>query len=904
MKKGLLLSLIVLFAIGLIVLLRGAYSYYSFLKQPILPLTHAAPNETVVMLRSGSIAGFIEKSRASGLGEVLQAAGAEAEVSFNHMAAVVDSLSQRDVVFEEIFNQNPFILSVVAEQDASPGLLISVEIRGKSLHSLEKRILSAYNENQLLIADKIDKYPGVSRIESGEKSIWYYLENGIFTLGFDPGLVAQSLEALHSDHPLTMNKHFARLDDASGKKVDAVLFLRNDLLFRYSLTNKLLKNIRMDEFLHSWSALDMLIGKEKITLSGFTLADSSSWLAGQLPLNSGSNNKFPGEYTRAYSISLSNPDLYFTDEGLDDTLQFADRGRGSFNIFRIKDHLSSWMGNSASLLTEVKHGSQKSPLVLIDSRNADSTRNSLSPFINFAASPLPKIRVRGIFDRLFGEQFAREDSAYCMVVPNRFLLSPSSDLLLKYETLLETHSAKSSSQIPSGLINEKGNLLLYFSAADLYNELTASGDKPSMLWTSFLKACEHILLQYSGGDSMIYTQGSVVFNPLASTKGALAENRLPIDSLFIEADTTNAPAQGIEPEEDSKRSDIAIEGYAYAPVVLPGQKGGQKVVFVSDQEKVTVFDDKAKQLWQFRCKGKPGGGIFEVILPENGKRHYLIVTDAWFHLLGMDGKEVKNSPQKLPGGNSGTASLFDYDRKRDYRLIYPGKDGKVYNITLKGDELPDWSKPQNENLVQQPLFFRSMGKDYLMFLNAQGKLSITDRRGKSRIQVPDIFRQSLQAGVFENKTNSKGLFLSASKDGRLAYITAQGLISYSGFGDFGHNPWFEYLDFDGDNSMDFLFAGNGKVGIYSRMKKEILVYQKKGAEFGRPFIYSPSSGIQWIVIREKGSGNIIFFKDKNSKPSVLKLSSDTDPVIFNPGGRRPEILVTLKKGKLIYTELK
>lgn len=901
-KKVLLLSLIVLFAIGLIFLLRGAYSYYIFLKQPILPLTHAVPDETVVILKSGSVAGFVEKSRSSGLGEVLQASGTK--INFNDLAAVVDSLSQRDVIFEEIFNQNPFILSVVAGPDASPNLLISIEIKGKSLQSLEKRIRSAYTENQLSITDKIDKYPGVSRIDKDADSVWYYMENGIFTLGFDPDMVSKSLEALRSDHPLTTNKNFARLNDASGKKVDAVLFLRNDLLFRYALASKSLNNIRMDEFLHSWSALDMLIGKDKITLNGFTLADSSNWLVGQSPLNSGSDITFPGEYAQAYSISLSNPDSYFSYEGIGDTLRFAEKGKGTLNIFRIKDHLSSWMGNSATLLTEVKHGSKISPLVLLDSRNADSARNSLSPFINFTASPLPKIRVRGIFDRLFGAQFAQTDSVYCSFLPNRILLSPSSDLLSQYEALLNTPASKSSSIIPEGLINDRGNLLFYFSAADLYADHSASGDKSSLLWTRFLKACEHILLQYNGGDSMIYTQGSLVFNPLASSKQEVADNRIAVDSLAI-VDSV-APTLQKQPviEEEDNWNATTIEGYAFAPVVLPGQKGGQKLVFVPGQNKVTVFDDKANQLWQFKCKGKPSGDVFEVILPENGKKHYLIVTDSYFHLLGIDGTEINNSPQKLPGGNAGLASLFDYDRKRDYRLIYPGKDGKIHNITLEGRELPDWNMPAIENLVQEPMFFRSMGKDYLMFLNTRGKLSITDRRGKIRIPLPDSYRQSLQAGVFENKTNSKGLFLSASRDGRLAYITADGLISYSDFGAFGNNPWFKYFDFDGDNSMDFFFAGNGKVGIYSRMKKEISVYQKKGAEFGRPFIYSPSSGTQWVAIREKVSGNIVFFKDKNSKPYVFKNQSETDPVIFNPGGRKPEILVTLKKGKLIYTELK
>jgi hypothetical protein len=146
--------------------------------------------------------------------------------------------------------------------------------------------------------------------------------------------------------------------------------------------------------------------------------------------------------------------------------------------------------------------------------------------------------------------------------------------------------------------------------------------------------------------------------------------------------------------------------------------------------------------------------------------------------------------------------------------------------------------------------------------------------------------------------------MTASKDGQLAYISANGVISYSSFENFGNDPWFVYTDFDGDNSMDFLFAGNGRVGIYSRMKKELAGYTKRNAEFGSPLIYNSASGVQWIAIREKGSGDIVLFKEKDKKPTVLKLKSQSDPVIFNPGGRKPEVMITIRNGKPVFTEIK
>ena len=911
-KKYLFLFVIFLFSIGFFFLIRSAFNYYTFLKQPVLPLTHAAPDETVVILRGGSIAGFVEKARSSGMGEMLQAAGTS--LSFNTMAAVADSLIQRDVVLQEIFEHNPFMLTIVPGKDGYPEMLISIQIQGKSLRSIQKRVVAAYSHNEISILNDVKGYPDISQIGKGSKIVWYYLHNGIFTLGFNPALVSLSRKALAGDHPLALDAGFARLDEAAGKKVDAVLFVRNDFLLQHLVQRDEMKVSAMDEFFNSWSALDMHIGKDKIMLSGFTLARNQNWMTGQSPVKSQQGSVMPGKYAMAYTLSINEPNKFFLDKEIGDTLHLIEKGKDSqllsANIFRLKDHLTSWMGMNVGLLTDVKHGRDKSPLIYIESRNSDSARNALSPFMNFSAQPLPKIRTRGIFDRLFGEYFVQKDSAFCLFTSGRLLISPSADLLLKYEVLLNEPLKEKHAQVPSGLLNDRGNLLLYFSAEDIYAQLKSVSGSQSITkevsWGRFLQACDHIVLQYSGGDDMVYTQGSLVFNPLAQSGQLVLDSvALPVNEAIAMDSTSQPEDQSADiPEVKPELPVTPLMEVAHTPVVLSGQKGGQKVVAIVDHQKVAVFDDNAKLIWQFKCKGTPSGDIFEVILPETGKRHYVVVTDTHFHLLTLNGKEVKSSPFKLPGGNAGHASLFDYDRKRDYRLIYPGKDGKIYNITLQGRELPDWNKPALGNLIKEPVFWRTTGKDYLIFSNVEGKLTITDRRGRTRISVPDVFRQSVQADIFENKTNSKGLFLTASKDGMLAYITAEGIISYSEFGDFGVNPWFSYTDFDRDNSMDFLFVGKGKIGIYSRMKKEIAAYQWKGAEYGQPFIYSPSSGDQWMAIREKPSGDIIFFRGKGKKALVMKLRSQCDPVIFNPGGRKPEILVTISDGKPVFTEIK
>ncbi|MBW6491791.1 MAG: hypothetical protein K0B15_11430 [Lentimicrobium sp.] len=915
MKKKLYLPVIVLLAvIALIFVLRSAYSYYNFLKQPVLPITHAIPEQSIIVLKSGSVTEFIGKSRASGFGDVLQAIGGR--YAYYDLASVVDSLSQHDVLFQDIFDNNEFVISVLPDLEGDPEILFTIKTRLKNIRSLQKSIISALKDKNIYTSVVEKNFSGIYQLTRDQDTVWYYLDKGIFTLGFNPETVNQSLMAIEDKKSLAENKTFARLNAFSGKKVDAVLFIRNDQLYANALRRRSGKELVLSNFFHSWSALDLSISKEKVLLSGFTQADKENWLVNQSPANNDFIGKISSGFSAVYSMSINDMDQFLIDKKIGDTLKLVSKDKrsqfSSVNVFRINENLKSWIGNEICIVTDVKHGDKKDPLVLIESTNPDIVRESLRPFINSSANPLPKIKIRGIFDRLFGEMFAFNDSAYCLIAPDYFAFSSSYQVLAQYSAQTRSGSGISNTQIPLDYLNDKSNLLVYFSAGDMDAKLKSGmvkdSEKGLKSWTGFLDACRHITLQYSGGDSLIYTQGSILFNP-----STLAQVNLPVDKSASDESTAIITPDS-EPEEKETeieektetRQDVKVIPAVTTnrPLVLSGQKGGQNVIAIAYNDKLVLFNDDGKIAWQFGTKGKPNGDVFEIVNPENGKRNYVIITDSHIHLIGIDGKEEKKSPVKLPEGIQGKASLFDYDKKRDYRLVYPGKDGKIYNITISGKELPDWSKPKVNFPVDKPLFIRTSGKDYLMFLYGGGELKITDRRGKVRIPLADNFKKSSNADVFENKTNNKGLFLTASKDGKLQYINADGKISTSDFGDFGSDPWFVYTDFDNDNSLDFIFAGKGKIGIYSRLKKELSAYSQKNAEFGKPFVYKTSGGATWIAFREINSGDIILFKSKNDKPMVLKIKSDADPVFFNPGGQKPEQLVTIKNGKPFFTSIK
>jgi hypothetical protein len=88
------------------------------------------------------------------------------------------------------------------------------------------------------------------------------------------------------------------------------------------------------------------------------------------------------------------------------------------------------------------------------------------------------------------------------------------------------------------------------------------------------------------------------------------------------------------------------------------------------------------------------------------------------------------------------------------------------------------------------------------------------------------------------------------------------------------------------------------------MKRPLVTFERKKADFGQAFIYQKSSGAIWIALRDKRNGDIFIIRDKNSQPGRYTLKSETDPLIFNPGGRKPEVMVTMSNGKPVFTPVK
>ena len=310
-----------------------------------------------------------------------------------------------------------------------------------------------------------------------------------------------------------------------------------------------------------------------------------------------------------------------------------------------------------------------------------------------------------------------------------------------------------------------------------------------------------------------------------------------------------------------------------------------------------LIDSEGKKQWDFRGKEPLQTVFYEVDQNKDGRFEYLTCSRNFLYHINANG-ELQSKPVKLPEPAISNIVVFDYDSKRDYRILYVGADNKIYNITFNGTELPDWQKP----LVNGPgniSFSRTNGRDYLIY-HSGNQYKIFDRRGKERIKTDNNIAISNNSIIAENKTNSKGIFVTSSKNGELIYLNQTGIVTKSSFGNFSNDPWFIYSDFDSDGSLDFIFTDKNRIAIYNRMKE--LIAEIPGT-YSKPFLYSASTNDTWLFSRNLKTNEIISLHHRKKAIGINSIHSDTDPVVFNPGGSSKELLLTSLKGKLIFTSL-
>lgn len=231
-------------------------------------------------------------------------------------------------------------------------------------------------------------------------------------------------------------------------------------------------------------------------------------------------------------------------------------------------------------------------------------------------------------------------------------------------------------------------------------------------------------------------------------------------------------------------------------------------VLAQDRDhRISLISCTGKILWQYQLDGPMLGGVELVDRYKNGKFQMLLNTAGRIYQIDRIGRDVEGFPVTLKGTACAPLSVFDYDKKREYRVLVPLTDGELLNLGVEGKPVQGWSP---ERLISPALaavtLVRTKGKDFLVVPMADGRVTVLDRRGEvrysSKLKMERIAtylgsREAMDIGDRRMLwTDSSGAVLSGTLDGKVDTLSAatSGKVAL--------------FDVDGDGRDEVLRAGN------------------------------------------------------------------------------------------------
>lgn len=176
-------------------------------------------------------------------------------------------------------------------------------------------------------------------------------------------------------------------------------------------------------------------------------------------------------------------------------------------------------------------------------------------------------------------------------------------------------------------------------------------------------------------------------------------------------------------------------------------------------------------LWKKQLHGQVLGNIEQIDMYKNGRLQLVFATPNRLYVLDRNGNDVAPFPLKFNDAITQPLSVFDYDKRKNYRLLVTqGKHLLMYNA--KGQSVNGFKYKNNSaNIITQPKHYRIGSKDYIVFGAGEG-LKILNRQGAVRVSVNDkIHFTDNEIYLYQNK------FTTTNKLGQLTQVDTKGKIT-------------------------------------------------------------------------------------------------------------------------------
>ena len=161
-----------------------------------------------------------------------------------------------------------------------------------------------------------------------------------------------------------------------------------------------------------------------------------------------------------------------------------------------------------------------------------------------------------------------------------------------------------------------------------------------------------------------------------------------------------------------------------------------RMLLVQDEKnRIALISCTGKLMWRMELDGPILGDVHQVDRYRNGKLQMLFNTAKRIHLIDRNGKNVERFPIDLKEAASGPLSVFDYENKKDYRVLVPTEAKHLLNFDMNAQAVTGWAPPATSDVCQVPVeHLRVRGKDHVILVDDGGRITVLDRKGNPRYE--------------------------------------------------------------------------------------------------------------------------------------------------------------------------
>ena len=202
---------------------------------------------------------------------------------------------------------------------------------------------------------------------------------------------------------------------------------------------------------------------------------------------------------------------------------------------------------------------------------------------------------------------------------------------------------------------------------------------------------------------------------------------------------------------------------------------GKDILIQDVKNNLYLISNKGVVLWKKSLNGAVSGAVEQVDLYKNGRLQLVFSTQKRLYVLDRNGRNVGEFPIKFNDDITQPVSVFDYDKKRNYRFLIT-QNSNLLMYDLNGTSVKGFKYNSSQTISSQPIHVRFRGKDFIAF-SAGKQLKLLDRRGDVRVKVKEAIDFSNEGIYFYNS-----LFTTTNTKGDLVQVNTKGSVSRQNLG--------------------------------------------------------------------------------------------------------------------------